>query len=107
MKKPASEDAGFFNALSKAQNRCLHKALELVLEARNTAAAIEARAFAAGPGRVRAGIDIQNQLVAFFAIGRAGLVFGAIGHHDGDEVVIGVRIGFHVDAFLSCCDTDC
>ncbi len=93
-KTPATDGQGFLNLSRKAQPVLDAKALELVLEARDTAATVKLLR-AAGPGRVRARINVQVQLVAFLAVGRAGLVFGSICHHDGDEVVIGMAFGFH------------
>ena len=55
----------------------LHEAFELVFEARDAAATVEHLAVAAGPGRVRFGIDVQNKAVAFAAIGGARLIFGS------------------------------
>jgi hypothetical protein len=51
-------------------------ARELLLEARKPAAAIEQLLLAAGPGRVRLGINIEAQRVAFLAPGRTGGEFG-------------------------------
>lgn len=73
----------------------LDEAGELVVEARNAAAPVQQVGVAAGPGRVRRRVDVERQLVAFLTVGRTGLVGAAIGHHDGDEVVVGVRVGLH------------
>src|SRR5262249_38212314 len=73
----------------------LEEARELLLEARDAAAAIHDLLGAAGPGRVRLRIDVQIELVAFLAPGRAGLVLGAIGHHDRNRMIIRVNFGFH------------
>jgi hypothetical protein len=40
---------------------------EALVELGNAAAGIEQALVAAGPGRVRAGIDIENQRIAFLA----------------------------------------
>src|SRR5689334_14522279 len=68
---------------------------ELLLEAREPAAAVEQLLGAAGPGRVRLGIDVEVQRVALLAPGGAGGELGAVGHHDLDGVVIGVGAGLH------------
>src|SRR3984893_19179788 len=73
----------------------LEEARELLLEPRHAAAAIEQLLGAAGPGRVRLGVDIEVQLVAGLAPGRARLVLGAIGHDDGNCMIIVVNFGFH------------
>src|SRR3984893_1029929 len=77
----------------------LEEARELLLEPRNAAAAIEHLLGAAGPGRVRLGVDIEVQLVARFAPGGARLVFGAIGHHDRNHMIFRVNFGFHGISF--------
>src|SRR6185312_4230000 len=61
----------------------------------DAAAAIHDLLGAAGPGRVRLRVDIEVQLVAFFAPGGAGLVLGAVGHHDRNRMIIRVNLGFH------------
>src|SRR5690606_35740780 len=40
-------------------------------------------------------IDLERHSIAFAAPGGARLEFGAIGHLDVDDVVIGMRIGLH------------
>src|SRR5947207_1040771 len=57
---------------------------------------------AADPGRVRLGIDIEIELVAFLAPGGTRPVFGAIGHHDRNHMIIRVNIGFHGRSFGAC-----
>src|SRR3546814_20842010 len=52
----------------------------------------------AGPGRMRGGINIQCHRVAFLAPGGASLERRAIGHLDRDEVIIGMRVLFHMSA---------
>ena len=42
-------------------------------------------------------VDVEVQRVAFLAPGRAGLVLGAVGHLDRDQVIIGVGAGLHDD----------
>ena len=46
------------------------------------------------------GIDVKMQLGTRRAIGAVGLVFRAIGHDDGDFVIIGVNLVFHFRIFL-------
>src|ERR1700743_3885151 len=73
----------------------LEEARNLLLEARDAAAAVQELLGAAGPGRVRLRVDIEVQLVAFLAPGRAGLVLGAVGHHDRNCMIIRVNFIFH------------
>src|SRR5437868_14895900 len=77
----------------------LEKARKLLLEARHAAAAVENLLGAAGPGRVRLGVDVEVQLVAFLAPGGTGLVLGAIGHDDRNRMIIRVNFGFHGSSF--------
>src|SRR3546814_14501520 len=56
---------------------------------------IQQTLIAAGPGRMRGGINIQCHRVAFLAPGGASLERRAIGHLDRDEVIIGMRVLFH------------
>src|SRR5215216_2845011 len=77
----------------------LEEARKLLLEARHTAAAVEELLRAAGPGRVRPGVDIEVQLVAFLAPGGAGLVLGPVGHHDRNHMIIRMNFGFHGRSF--------
>src|SRR6185437_8267234 len=70
-------------------------AREALVEARELTAGIEETLLPAGPGRVRLGVDVEAQRVAFLAIGRARLVAAAVGHHDGDLVIIGVNLFLH------------
>src|ERR1700710_94719 len=44
---------------------------------------------------MRLGVDVEAQLVAFLAAGGARLVFGAVGHHDRNGMIIRVNFGFH------------
>src|SRR5215468_11791431 len=64
------------------------KPLEPLVEARELAACIEQAMLPAGPGRVRFRIDVEAQRVARFAVGRTRLIGAAIGHHDGDLVIV-------------------
>src|SRR5690606_13479870 len=68
---------------------------ELVLELRKTAAAVDQVLLAAGPGRVRVGVNVEVERVALLAPGRARLVLGAVGHHDLDGMIFGMNVGFH------------
>src|SRR5690349_4022826 len=71
------------------------EALEAPVEAGEVAAGIEQALLAAGPGRVRFRVNFEAQRVAGLAIGRAGLIAGAVGHHDGDVVIIRVNAFLH------------
>lgn len=50
---------------------------------------------AALPGRVGFGINVEAHYIAGLAPGGAGFVFGAIGHHHGDVMIVGVDVFFH------------
>src|SRR5262245_26297405 len=65
---------------------------ELLLEAGQTAAAIEQLLLAAGPGRMRLGVDIEVQHIALFAPGGARGELGAVGHFDRDGVIVGMGV---------------
>src|ERR1044071_1315021 len=69
---------------------------ELLLEARDAAAAVEQVLLAAGPGRVRLRVDVERERVALLAPGGAGGELAAVGHLDRDGVVIGMQIGLHI-----------
>src|SRR3954467_9211183 len=73
----------------------LQESRKLLLEPRDAAAAVQQLLGAANPGRVRLGVDVEVQLVALLAPGRARLILGAIGHHDGNRMIIRVNFGFH------------
>src|SRR3546814_1427421 len=73
---------------------------ETLVELRDLAALVEQTSLAAGPGRMRGGVDFERHHVALAAPGRARLIFGAIGHLDRDHVVIGVNVFFHL--YRSC-----
>jgi hypothetical protein len=70
------------------------KAAETFVEFRNATAAID-NAMLTRPSRMRLGIDIQTQYVAFFAIGRFRFEFGSVSHHHGNFMVIGMDGVFH------------
>src|SRR3979409_61683 len=75
------------------------KARKLLLEPGDATAAIEHLLGAAGPGRVRFGVDIEVQLVARLAPGGARLVLGTIGHYDRNHMIIRMNFGFHGRSF--------
>src|SRR5207247_11474709 len=77
----------------------LEEARKLLLEARHTAAAVQHLLGAAGPGRVRLGVDVEVQLVAFLAPGGTGQVLGTVGHNDRNRMIIRVNFGFHGISF--------
>ena len=74
------------------KNSLLVQKAKLLLEARNASTAINDRALATGPCRVRLWINIEVHGVASLTIRRAGHEFSAVGHHNGDGVIIGVDI---------------
>src|SRR5262249_48109340 len=71
------------------------EARELLLEARQTAAAIEELLVPTGPRRVRFRVDIEMQRIALLAPGGAGGEFAAVGHLDRDGVIIRMGVRFH------------
>src|SRR5690349_15438087 len=71
------------------------EALEAAVEAGKLTAGVQQALLAAGPGRVRFRVDLQPQRVPRLAVGRAGLIAAAIGHHDRDLVIIGVNAFLH------------
>src|ERR1700688_3249076 len=73
----------------------LEEARELLVEARQAAAAVEQMLLAAGPGRVRFRVDIEMQRIARLAPGGPGGELGAVGHDHFDGVVVGMAVGFH------------
>src|SRR5215469_15083137 len=70
-------------------------ARELLVEAGQTAAAVHQLLLAAGPGRVGGRIDVEGQLLAGLAPGRAGLVGCAVVQTDVHEVIVGMDALFH------------
>ena len=72
--------------------RGLEEAFELFLEARQASTTVHQLLVAARPCRMRAGIDIQSDGVAFLAVGRVRDELGAVGHDDFDLVVMRVKI---------------
>src|SRR6201988_3428016 len=100
--KPKRPRAGRRGVVRRARRRwlksrsiLLEEAGKLLLEPGDAAAAVHQLLGAAGPGRVRLGIDIEVQLVAFLAPGGARLVLGAVGHDDCNRMIIRVNFGFH------------
>ena len=77
----------------------LGQARETLVELRQLAAAID-KAMLAGPCRMRLGIDVELQPFARAAIGAAGLELGAVGHDDGDLVIVGVGVFLHRGRFF-------
>src|SRR6185369_9395889 len=77
----------------------LEEARKLLLEARHAPATVQDLLGAAGPGRMRLGIDVEVQLVAFLAPGGTGAVLGAVGHYDRNRMIIRVNFGFHGISF--------
>ncbi|VTZ61879.1 hypothetical protein EMEDMD4_310128 [Sinorhizobium medicae] len=71
------------------------EAFEALLELGDAAAAIDELLVAAGPGRMRLGVDFQVHRRTFRTPGRAGFVFGAVGHHHLDRVVVGMDVCLH------------
>src|SRR5262245_26246038 len=70
----------------------LKHAFELLLEAREAAAAIDQVAIASGPSRVRLGVDVEGEGVALFAVGGVGLKLGSVRHRHFDTMVVRVKI---------------
>src|SRR3546814_18110110 len=66
------------------------KPTETLVELRDLTRSVEHTPMAAGPCRVRGGVDFERHRVALFAPGRARLIFGAIGQ-DRKSVVSGKR----------------
>ena len=73
----------------------LEEGAELRVELRHAASAVEQSARTTGPCRMGVRIDVQVQGRAFLAVGRAGAIGGTIGHHHGDEVVVGMDVLLH------------
>src|ERR1700675_1019904 len=78
-----------------AADLALEEARELLVEARQAAAAVKQVLLAAGPGRVRFRVDVEMQRIARLAPGGPGGEFGAVGHDHFDGVVVGMAVGFH------------
>src|SRR4051794_14599093 len=60
----------------------LEEPRELLLKPGDATAAIEKLLGAAGPGRMRFGVDVEVQLVTHLAPGGTGLILRTIGHDD-------------------------
>src|SRR6202000_1537913 len=73
----------------------LHEARELLVEARETAAAVHQLLLAAAPCGVSCEVDVEGQLLAGLAPGSAGLVGRAVVQTDVDEVIVGMDALFH------------
>src|ERR1700733_5238811 len=87
--KKARPRPSFFDA--RSQSGLEAEAAETLVELRKTTAAVHELLVAAGPGRMRLGIDFQVHDSAFSTPGGAGFVFRAIGHDDLDDVVVGMN----------------
>src|SRR5690348_12674399 len=70
-------------------------ALEPLVEAGELTGAVDEALLTASPGWVGFRIDFEVKRVAGLAIGRARLVARAVGHHDGDLVIIGMDAVLH------------
>ena len=68
---------------------------EPFVELGNLAAGINQPSRTARPRRVRLGIDVECQRVAFAAPGGARFKTGTICHDDSDCVVVGMKVFFH------------
>ena len=94
--KNARQGRGFtFETLGRALLLLAQEAGELLLEARDAAAAVHEVLLAAGPGRVRLGVDVEMHDIALLAPGGAGGELGPVGHHHLDGVIFRVNLGFH------------
>src|SRR5437879_5842577 len=71
------------------------EALEAPVEAGELTAGVEQALLAAGPGRMRFRVDFEAQRVAGLAVGRARRIGAAVGHNDGDLVIIRVNAVLH------------
>jgi hypothetical protein len=91
-KKPGLP-AGF--SFSERGKVLLLEEAEFLVEARDAAAAVDEALLAASPCGVGLWIDVEAEAVAGFAIGRAGHEFRAVGHDNGDRVIVWVNAGFH------------
>src|SRR5262249_46671279 len=49
-------------------------------------------AIAAGPGRMRLGVNVEGESVALLAIGGVGLKLSAVRHHHLDAVIVWVEV---------------
>src|SRR6516164_3637308 len=72
------------------------KTTEALVEARHLAARVEQVRLATGPGGVNRGIDVELERVALAAIGRTGLIGGAVGQLHRDPMIIGMDFFLHV-----------
>src|SRR5690606_6260136 len=90
-KSPAR--AGLFT-VSRCSRSAADKA-ELLLEPAHATATVDELLAAAGPGRMRRRVDVEDERVAFRAIGRTGLKRRTIVHLDGDEVVVRMGLFLH------------
>ena len=91
---PAPGNPGVRQAASGGLLAHCRQATKALVELGNAAAILQLGG-AAGPGRVRLGIDFEHHEIALLAPGRAGFVGFAIGHLDLDGVILGVNSGLH------------
>src|SRR3569832_2900006 len=100
-KRPPGTGRPFANALGeRLLLAAAQHAFELLVEARQAAAAVHQLLLTAGPGRVGGRVDVQRELLAGVAPGRAGLVGLANVQADLDKVVVGVDALFHGESPL-------
>ncbi|CUX43871.1 hypothetical protein AGR4B_Lc60211 [Agrobacterium tumefaciens str. CFBP 5621] len=71
------------------------EAAETLVELGNATTAVHKLLVAARPCRMGLGVDFKVHDCAFRTPGRAGFVFGAIGHDDLDRVISGMDISLH------------
>src|SRR5258708_37891312 len=87
-------EAGAFSLPARGALLLYPETLEALVEARELAA-VDQPLLTAGPGGMRLRIDVGRERVAGLAVGRSSLVGGAVGHHDGDLVIIRMDAVFH------------
>ena len=75
------------------------KAVEFFVKARHATASVNQRLRPFGPSRMGGRINIQRQRGALFAIGRACLIGGTIGHGHRNHVIIGMNVLFIAFSF--------
>src|SRR5260370_19331564 len=87
-------EAGAFSLPARGALLLYPETLEALVEAREVAA-VDQPLLTAGTGGMRLRIDLEPERVAGLAVGRSSLVGGAVGHHDGDLVIIRMDAVFH------------
>jgi antitoxin component of RelBE/YafQ-DinJ toxin-antitoxin module len=78
-----------------AMKRLEAEAAEALVELRKATAAVHQLLVAAGPGWMGLAVNFEVHDGAFSPPGRAGLVFGAVGHDHIDHVVFRVNVRLH------------